>query len=86
VIVARVDGEAARACAAVRSVAGVDQADVHGDELAIRVHDGAAAISPVAVALHGCGVTVRDLTLRTPTLDDVFLELTGVHIRDGDEA
>jgi ABC-2 type transport system ATP-binding protein len=86
VIVARVDGEAARACAAVRSVAGVDQADVHGDELAIRVHDGTAAISPVAVALHGCGVTVRDLTLRTPTLDDVFLELTGGHIREGDEA
>jgi ABC-2 type transport system ATP-binding protein len=86
VIVARVDGEAARACAAVRSVAGVDQADVHGDELAIRVHDGAAAISPVAVALDGCGVTVRDLTLRTPTLDDVFLELTGGHIREGDEA
>jgi hypothetical protein len=23
---------------------------------------------------------VRDLTLRTPTLDDVFLELTGSHI------
>jgi hypothetical protein len=22
---------------------------------------------------------VRDLTLRTPTLDDVFLELTGAH-------
>jgi hypothetical protein len=29
---------------------------------------------------------VRDLTLRTPTLDDVFLELTGGHIREGDEA
>jgi hypothetical protein len=25
-------------------------------------------------------VAVRDLTLRTPTLDDVFLELTGSHI------
>jgi hypothetical protein len=25
-------------------------------------------------------VAVRDLTLRTPTLDDVFLELTGTHI------
>jgi hypothetical protein len=23
---------------------------------------------------------VRDLTLRTPTLDDVFLELTGTHM------
>jgi hypothetical protein len=29
---------------------------------------------------------VRDLTLRTPTLDDVFLELTGTHIQTSDEA
>ena len=30
---------------------------------------------------------MRDLTLRTTTLDDVFLELTGGHIRqhNGDE-
>jgi len=85
VIVARVDGEAARACAAVRQVAGVDAAEVHGDELTIRVHDGPAAVSPVAVALDGCGVPVSELTLRTPTLDDVFLELTGGRLRGGDE-
>jgi ABC-2 type transport system ATP-binding protein len=82
VIIARVDGQAARACAAVREVAGVDQAEVHGEELSIRVQNGPAALSPVAVALDGCGVVVRELTLRTPTLDDVFLELTGEHIRD----
>jgi hypothetical protein len=29
-------------------------------------------------------VAVRELTLRTPTLDDVFLELTGEHILDED--
>ncbi|HUF84306.1 MAG TPA: ATP-binding cassette domain-containing protein, partial [Acidimicrobiia bacterium] len=69
VIIARVEAaEAARACAAVRDVAGVDQANVHGDELTIRVQDGPSAISPVAVALDGCGVQVRELTLRTPTL------------------
>ncbi len=28
------------------------------------------------------GIPVRDLTLRTPTLDDVFLELTGNHIHE----
>jgi ABC-2 type transport system ATP-binding protein len=84
VIVARVDAEAARACAAVKAVRGVDQADVHGDEITIRVEDGPSAVSPVAVALDGCGVTVRELTLRTPTLDDVFLELTGEHILDED--
>jgi hypothetical protein len=34
----------------------------------------------VAVAPSTSEVVVRDLTLRTPTLDDVFLELTGTHI------
>jgi hypothetical protein len=28
------------------------------------------------VALSKAGIKVRNLTLRTPTLDDVFLELT----------
>jgi ABC-2 type transport system ATP-binding protein len=87
VIVARVDGAAERACAAVEAVPGVDKVDVHGEELAIRATDGSVVLSPIAVALDGCGVRVRDLTLRTPTLDDVFLELTGVHIQeDGEHA
>jgi ABC-2 type transport system ATP-binding protein len=47
----------------------------------ITAANGAATIGPVAVALDNGGVAVRDLTLRTPTLDDVFLELTGSHIR-----
>ena len=42
-------------------------------------------ISPVAVALSTCEVPVRDLTLRTPTLDDVFLELTGNRIEPRDD-
>ena len=42
--------------------------------------DGAAQLSPVAVALDKTVLTVASLTLRTPTLDDVFLELTGAHI------
>jgi ABC-2 type transport system ATP-binding protein len=86
VIVAELDGPAEAACAAVRTVRGVDRVDEHGEELTIRVADGSAALSPVAVALDGCGVTVRSLTLRTPTLDDVFLELTGGHIQRGDGA
>jgi len=85
VIVAMVDGPAEAACEAVRAVLGVDQVDEHGSELTVRVADGSAALSPVAVALDGCGVTVRSLTLRTPTLDDVFLELTGGHIQQGDD-
>jgi ABC-2 type transport system ATP-binding protein len=85
VIVARVDDGAERACNAVRQVAGVDQVDQHGEELKIRALDGSAVLSPVAIALDGCGVRVRDLTLREPTLDDVFLELTGEHIQEEDQ-
>ena len=42
-------------------------------------------IAQVAVALDGCGVTVRSLTLRTPTLDDVYLHVTGTHFADDEK-
>ena len=80
VIVARVDGDPAVALPLVQAVPGVRGAEAHGGELVIATGDGAAAISGVAVALAKGAVAVRDLTLRTPTLDDVFLELTGTHI------
>jgi len=49
-----------------------------------RASSSAATIGPVAVALANRDVIVRDLTLRTPTLDDVFLELTGTRIHKGE--
>jgi ABC-2 type transport system ATP-binding protein len=84
VIVARVDTDAESVCPVVERLPGVQSVEVHGNELVIATDNGSAAISPVAVALAGCEVTVRDLTLRTPTLDDVFLDLTGSHIERDD--
>jgi ABC-2 type transport system ATP-binding protein len=83
VIVAQVDGHAAAGRAAVRTVPGVRGVEVHGTELWIITADGAAAVGPVAAALSAVA-PVRHLTLRTTTLDDVFLELTGNHIRAAD--
>jgi len=80
-IVARVDGDRDAARRAVAKVNGVSAVDLHGDEIAISTSEGAAAISPVAIALSESGVRVREITLRTPTLDDVFLELTGNRIQ-----
>jgi ABC-2 type transport system ATP-binding protein len=80
VIIARVDGDATDLCPMIEALAEVLSVEAHGSELVIATDNGSAAISPVAVALNGCAVAVRDLTLRTPTLDDVFLELTGSHI------
>ena len=70
-------------CAAVEHVDGVIGVEAHGNELMVSTGDGPATISAVAVALAKCGVPIRDLTLRTPTLDDVFLELTGTRIENG---
>jgi ABC-2 type transport system ATP-binding protein len=91
VIVVRLDGNAQAARGAVETLGGVSSVETHGDEMVITAADGAAMIGAVAVALDGVA-PVRHLTLRTPTLDDVFLELTGNHIQsesrsgDGDSA
>ncbi|HEV7526563.1 MAG TPA: ATP-binding cassette domain-containing protein [Acidimicrobiia bacterium] len=84
IIIARVDRDAGSLCQAVQQLDGVQSVEAHGNELIIATDNGSAAISPVAVALNACDVVVRDLTLRTPTLDDVFLELTGSHIERGE--
>ena len=64
-------------------VAGVDEVVGSGHEVTVHADNGAAVMSPVALALHAAGTTVASLTLRTPTLDDVFLQLTGTHLQDG---
>ncbi len=81
VIIVRVEGDVESARTAVESVEGVSSTEVHGDEITISVEDGSALVSGVAVALDRDGVAVRDLTLRSPSLDDVFLELTGDRFR-----
>ncbi|MGZ8753457.1 MAG: ATP-binding cassette domain-containing protein [Acidimicrobiia bacterium] len=85
VIVAELDADPERACAVLGQLHGVDQVDRHGTEITVRTADGAALLSPVAIALNDCDVHVKNLTLRTPTLDDVFLELTGAHLHEDEE-
>jgi ABC-2 type transport system ATP-binding protein len=81
-IVARVAGDAARVAPALERVPEVRSVEARGDELVVATSDGPAALTPVAVALAAADVPVRELTLRTPTLDDVFLELTGARMDD----
>jgi ABC-2 type transport system ATP-binding protein len=83
-IQAEVEGDAEAAAAAVLAIDGIDDVQTHENELAVATTDGAGLIAQVAVALNGCGVPVRSLTLRTPTLDDVYLHVTGSHFA-GDE-
>jgi ABC-2 type transport system ATP-binding protein len=83
-VVVEVDGDDDAARAVLDRLDAVDSVAVAGTEILAHTADGAAAISPVAVALAQAGIRVRTLTLRTPTLDDVFLELTGNRIQEGE--
>ncbi|MEJ7799717.1 MAG: ATP-binding cassette domain-containing protein [Ilumatobacter sp.] len=86
VIVAEVDGETDAARTALADIAGIQGVEVNGTEVMVLAEDGSAMIGPVAIALNQHDVTVRNLQLRTPTLDDVFLDLTGTRIRADDAA
>ena len=84
IIVKGQPGDAERITQALTDVIGLGEIEWAGDEVIISVVNGAKAISPVAVALSEQGIVVEGLTLRTPTLDDVFLRVTGE--RMGDDA
>jgi ABC-2 type transport system ATP-binding protein len=77
VIIVQVDGHAEEAKAALHINGSTENIEVHGGELTISASRGAALLGDVAVALHEAGVPVQEITLRTPTLDDVFLNVTG---------
>jgi ABC-2 type transport system ATP-binding protein len=83
-VIAVVDGDPEIARAALLPLPGVERVDVNGSEVTAAVSNGPEAISPVAIALAGAGggLRVRQLSLRTPTLDDVFLSVTGARLAD----
>ncbi len=80
VIQVRLLSEDEPAIEALQKLDVVDKVDRGPRTLLISVSNGAASVSPIAVELDQIGAEVAELTLRTPTLDDVFLELTGDRI------
>jgi ABC-2 type transport system ATP-binding protein len=79
VVTVRVNNVAG-AASTIAALPGVDSVEVRDDEILAATADGPANVSPIAVALAGADIRVRSLTLREPTLDDVFLTLTGQHL------
>jgi ABC-2 type transport system ATP-binding protein len=80
VIVAEIAGDASPAYVELKGIDGLSHIDARDGQLSLTVTDGAAVIADVAVALKQFDVPLRALTLRTPTLDDVFLQVTGSHL------
>ncbi len=76
-IVVSVDGSCENAASALRSVLHDAKVTVESDEVHVAMQEGSAALATIAITLSDRGMRVRDLNLRRPTLDDVFLALTG---------
>jgi ABC-2 type transport system ATP-binding protein len=67
--------------ASFRGIAGVSDLSRDGDELTIRGR-GEGLVSAVIECVSERRIRVRDIRTVTPTLEDVFLTLTGHSIRD----
>ncbi len=77
----RVAGDPAAGLAALRAhrIAGDDAFSV-GATLTVPVHDRSA--TDVIAAVHALGLDTSSVTARRPTLDDVYLRLTGGRLAD----
>ena len=89
VIVATVDSVDEEALGAVASLEGVASVDVQAlrsggeltgeTEIVMRSDEGSSVLSPLAVTLEKHGARVLSIVMRSPTLDDAFLQITGGH-------
>ena len=79
--VAAVIADGTRMADAARVISGATGAaasvDLDTRTVTVEVPDGAKALAPVVRELDAAGIDVDDLALRCPTLDEVFLHLTG---------
>ena len=75
--------------AAVQAVSGVADSEPEVDGTDVRLHvgsGGATRLPDVVRRLDGAGVEVAGLGVRRPSLDDVFLAITGHAAEDSQEA
>jgi len=82
VITLSVDGDLAAAEATARGAVDVRESTVRDGELVVTVERGDVAVAPLLRALDAAGLPLRSVSVHRPTLDDVFLTLTGRSLRD----
>ena len=77
VIVVNLTENLEEAAAAAKALPAVDEVTAGPQGLTISTADGAGLVADVAVAFSRQGISPQSLTVRTPSLDDVFLRATG---------
>jgi ABC-2 type transport system ATP-binding protein len=84
VVTLELEGDPARA--AQVAAAAVDVRDTFSDahRLSLTVDRGDEAVLPILRGLDAAGVGLRSVTVKRPSLDDVFLTLTGRTLREAE--
>ncbi|HKQ02902.1 MAG TPA: ATP-binding cassette domain-containing protein [Actinomycetes bacterium] len=77
VVASRADQLAATVATVARVAGAEPEVDPDTRRVSAPVHDRVAALTEAARELDAGGVVVEDIALRRPTLDEVFLHLTG---------
>jgi ABC-2 type transport system ATP-binding protein len=82
VLTVAVGGTAARVAAIVDALPGARDVIVSGDRVEARVPDAGAAVPELVLAASAAAAPLLEALAVRPTLDDVFLALTGRSLRD----
>ena len=64
------------------AVAGVTRMRAAGDSLELHLRGADGALARIVTAAEGAGYDVADLSVAAPSLEDVFIGLTGKELRD----
>jgi len=78
-------GEPERVAAIAERLGQVSELVVAERSARFRVPDGAAVLPGLLRELDGAGIAMTSVEVRRPSLDDVFLTLTGRTLRDAEQ-
>jgi ABC-2 type transport system ATP-binding protein len=78
--------DAQRAAAVVEQAVATRKVQVEGDRVHVTVERGDVVVAPVLRALDAAGLELQSISVARPTLDDVFLTLTGRSLREDEGA
>ncbi|MDY7233325.1 ATP-binding cassette domain-containing protein [Hyalangium rubrum] len=76
------DAQAGRAAELARALPDVREARCEGRAVSVTLRDGEAMLPELIRRLHRADIEVVSATVKRPTLDDVFLGLTGRSLRE----
>jgi len=82
IITVRASGDLAELAGVLRSIDGVSSATNVDGSIIVHVKGASSVLPPIVISAERHGFVVHDLSVAEPTLETVFINLTGKELRD----